>query len=104
MKTGLFCCDIYNYSPPYSSMYRALCARRASEAVIHFKGERKALMAPYWRAFLRPSTAATARRSTERFIARSWLYSHVPHELVITVLRSLWSGLRRMADVEKNDL
>ena len=46
-------CDIYNFSPV--NRYRSICSRLSEKVVLHFKGQRKRLMAPFWRAWLHPS-------------------------------------------------
>ena len=46
-------CDTYNFSPP--NRYRSISSRLSEKVVLHFKGQRKRLMAPFWRAWLHPS-------------------------------------------------
>ena len=46
-------CDTYNFSP--ANRYRSICSRLPEKVVLHFKGQRKRLMAPFWRAWLHPS-------------------------------------------------
>ncbi|MDF0643251.1 MAG: hypothetical protein P0111_04425 [Nitrospira sp.] len=46
-------CDTYNFSP--RNHYRAICTSLPDKVVLHFKGQRKRLMAPFWRAWLRPA-------------------------------------------------
>jgi hypothetical protein len=45
-------CSSYNFSP--HNRYRAICSRLPEKAVLHFKGQRKRLMVPFWRAWLHP--------------------------------------------------
>jgi hypothetical protein len=46
-------CSSYNFSP--HNRYRAICSRLPDKAVLHFKGQRKRLMTPFWRAWLHPA-------------------------------------------------
>jgi len=46
-------CDTYNFSP--RNHYRAICSNLPDKVVLHFKGQRKRLMAPFWRAWLQPA-------------------------------------------------
>jgi hypothetical protein len=46
-------CDTYNFSP--RNHYRAICTNLTDKVVLHFKGQRKRLMAPFWRAWLQPA-------------------------------------------------
>jgi hypothetical protein len=45
-------CDIYNSSPDNS--FGEIDRPREEKLVLHFKGERKRLMGPFWRAWLHP--------------------------------------------------
>lgn len=51
-RIQLLPCDTYNFSP--ENRYSEILTDRADKVVMHFKGERKRLMGPYWRAWLRP--------------------------------------------------
>lgn len=53
-------CDSHNFSP--DNKYTEIQADRPEKVVLHFKGERKRLMAPYWHAWLKP------RRSFSPFV------------------------------------
>lgn len=58
-------CDSHNFSP--ENKYAEIRADRPEKVVIHFKGERKRLMAPYWYAWLKP------RKSFSPFVhLRAW--------------------------------
>ncbi len=46
-------CHTYNFSPV--NRYRSICSRLEDKAVLHFKGQRKRLMIPFWRAWLHPA-------------------------------------------------
>lgn len=48
-------CDSHNFSP--DNKYTEIQADRPEKVVLHFKGERKRLMAPYWYAWLRPRSS-----------------------------------------------
>jgi len=48
----LLSCDTYNFSP--KNQFKAICSALSEKAVLHFKGERKRLMSPFWRGWLRP--------------------------------------------------
>lgn len=48
----LLSCDSHNYSP--DNRFSEIAADLPAKVILHFKGERKRLMAPYWRAWLRP--------------------------------------------------
>jgi hypothetical protein len=45
-------CEIYNFSP--DNKYSSIKVDQPDKVVLHFKGQRKRLMAPYWYAWLRP--------------------------------------------------
>jgi len=53
-------CKTHNFSP--KNRYSEIQVDRPDEVVLHFKGARKRLMAPYWYAWLRP------RRSFSPFV------------------------------------
>ncbi len=58
-------CDIYNFSP--ENKYTEINTDRPEKVVLHFKGERKRLMGPYWYAWLKP------RKSFSPFVnLRAW--------------------------------
>jgi len=46
-------CGTYNFSP--QNHYRAINTSLSDKIVLHFKGQRKRLMGPFWRAWLRPA-------------------------------------------------
>jgi hypothetical protein len=52
-RVRLLSCETYNFSP--ANQYGAICTSLAGKVVLHFKGERKRLMAPFWKAWLRPA-------------------------------------------------
>lgn len=45
-------CETFNYSP--MNQYGEICSDLSEKVVLHFKGERKRLMSPFWRGWLRP--------------------------------------------------
>ena len=45
-------CSTYNFSP--KNQYRSICAHLSGKVVLHFKGQRKRLMSPYWKAWVKP--------------------------------------------------
>ena len=45
-------CEVYNFSPV--NEFSSIKVDQPDKVVIHFKGQRKRLMAPYWFAWLRP--------------------------------------------------
>ena len=49
----LLSCNRYNFSPV--NRYRSICSRLDDKTVLHFKGQRKRLMIPFWRAWLQPA-------------------------------------------------
>jgi hypothetical protein len=64
-------CSTYNFSP--RNLYRAICSPLTDKVVLHFKGQRKRLMAPFWRARLGP---AHSRLPWAQFIGwreRRWI-------------------------------
>jgi hypothetical protein len=101
-EIALFSCETYNYSPPYTSMYRDLARRRVSEVIIHFKGERKKLMFLYWQAFLRPLSPLPAINLFECLFARLSIFIHVPYETVCAGLHYIWSITNRSRPLEHN--
>jgi len=48
-------CDVYNFSP--ENRMEEINNELSGKLVLHFKGERKRLMEPFWRAWLRPRTS-----------------------------------------------
>ena len=53
-------CDTYNFSP--DNRFAEVAAYRSDKVILHFKGERKRLMGPYWQAWLRPRSASILAR------------------------------------------
>jgi len=45
-------CDVYNFSP--ENQYKEICSDLSGKTVLHFKGERKRLMSPFWKGWLKP--------------------------------------------------
>ena len=52
-RIRLLSCEIYNFSP--ANQYGAICTSLPGKVVVHFKGERKRLMTPFWNAWLKPA-------------------------------------------------
>jgi hypothetical protein len=59
-RIRLLPCDTHNFSP--ANRYAEISDDLPEKVILHFKGERKRLMAPYWNAWLRP------RRSLSPFV------------------------------------
>ena len=59
-------CETYNFSP--DNRYAEICTPLSDKVVLHFKGERKRLMEPFWRCWLSPraSCAPWAELSASR--------------------------------------
>jgi len=68
-------CDIYNYSP--KNQYAAICTSLPDKAVLHFKGERKRLMRPFWRAWLQPRGSYAPWVHFNGWRQRQWLHQQV---------------------------
>lgn len=72
-RIRLLPCDTYNFSP--ENRLDAIADGLPDKVVLHFKGQRKRLMQPYWDAFLAPRTRrwwfpqARARKARERLQA-----------------------------------
>ncbi|WP_119355382.1 hypothetical protein [Azohydromonas sediminis] len=63
-RVALFPCDTYNYTP--GNHWRNILARSPRRRIIHFKGQRKRLMRPYWELHLEPLTGV--RSSSTRLL------------------------------------
>ena len=72
-RIRLLPCDTYNFSP--ENRLDAIADGLPEKLVLHFKGQRKRLMQPFWNAFLEPRTRRwwfphmRARRARERLQA-----------------------------------
>jgi hypothetical protein len=75
IRIALWPCDTHNYSPP--DEWPLILLRRSNRRIIHFKGDLKELMQPYWRAHLADdrtpaqvisSLAAIAWRAQRRYV------------------------------------
>lgn len=51
-RIRLLPCDTYNFSP--ENRFEAIAGGLPDKLVLHFKGQRKRLMEPFWRTFLAP--------------------------------------------------
>jgi hypothetical protein len=66
-RIRLLPCDVWNFSPDNS--LGAIVAGLPDKLVLHFKGQRKRLMEPFWRCFLEPEASWwpwARRRARER--------------------------------------
>lgn len=61
-------CDTYNFSPDNS--YAAIASGLADKSVLHFKGQRKRLMLPFWRTFLQPQETGGMLGGLQRRLAQ----------------------------------
>jgi hypothetical protein len=72
-RIRLLPCETYNFSP--DNRFDAIADGLPDKLVLHFKGQRKRLMQPFWDAFLAPRTRSwwfpqtRARRARERLDA-----------------------------------
>lgn len=64
-------CSTYNYSP--NNQYRAIASYLREKVVLHFKGQRKRLMSPYWKAWLRPEHSLLPWVQFDGWLERRWL-------------------------------
>lgn len=64
-------CDTYNFSP--SNRYGEICSELLGKVVLHFKGQRKRLMRPFWRAWLRPRRSYSPWVALDGWRERRWL-------------------------------
>jgi hypothetical protein len=71
-------CSIYNFSP--HNRYRAICSRLPDKAVLHFKGQRKRLMAPFWRAWLHPAHSHSPWVNYVGWRERRWIARQAEEE------------------------
>lgn len=76
-------CDTHNFSP--DNRYSEIRAERQDKVVLHFKGERKRLMAPYWHAWLRPRNSLSPFVHLRAMQERKSLAGLVAAEAVLPV-------------------
>jgi hypothetical protein len=71
-------CSSYNFSP--HNRYRAICSRLPDKSVLHFKGQRKRLMAPFWRAWLHPAHSSAPWVQYVGWRERRWIARQAEEE------------------------
>lgn len=64
-------CSTYNFAPV--NRYRSICSRLPEKVVLHFKGQRKRLMAAFWRAWLYPSYSRLPWAQFSGWRERRWI-------------------------------
>ncbi len=64
-------CDTYNFSP--DNRYGEICSELPGKVVVHFKGQRKRLMGPFWRAWLRSRHSYSPWVAFDGWRERRWL-------------------------------
>lgn len=64
-------CETYNFSP--ADRYGDICNKFTDKAVLHFKGQRKRLMHPFWEAQLFPRHSYSPRVQWSGYSMRRWL-------------------------------
>lgn len=74
-------CDTHNFSP--SNRWTEVQKPLDGKYVLHFKGERKRLMAPYWRAWLRAKKSASPLDWSIAWVERWRLRKLVREEAVL---------------------
>ncbi len=72
-------CDLYNFSP--DNQYSEICTALPEKSVLHFKGERKRLMRPFWRAWLRPRSSYSPKAAFDGWRERRWLHEQAAFEM-----------------------
>lgn len=77
-KVLLLPCDTHNFSP--TNRYREIALPLEGKVILHFKGERKRLMQPYWRAWLNPQRGFTPLTRYQGHKAREWLEQQIEIE------------------------
>ncbi len=77
-RIRLLPCDVYNFSP--DNTLAAIADGLPDKLVLHFKGQRKRLMEPFWRCFLEPHASwwPWARRRAREHLER--LRADAAHE------------------------
>lgn len=75
-------CDTHNFSP--ANRYAEIVHPAPGRAVLHFKGERKRLMAPYWEAWLAPRASWSLRTHWQAQRVRQRLHALAAAETVRT--------------------
>jgi len=71
-------CEVYNFSPV--NKYRHIAHALSGKTVLHFKGERKRLMRPYWKAWLSPRRSFSPLAWLEGWAMRRWLRRQITME------------------------
>lgn len=72
-------CDTYNFSP--ENGYGQITTPLTDKRILHFKGERKRLMRPFWRAWLRARTSYAPWLQLAAWRERHWLRRQAQQEL-----------------------
>jgi hypothetical protein len=67
----LLSCDVYNFSP--KNKYNEICSDLSEKVILHFKGERKRLMAHFWKAWIKPRSTYSPWDWLLARGARRWL-------------------------------
>jgi hypothetical protein len=87
-------CSRYNFSP--HNRYRAICSALPEKALLHFKGQRKRLMAPFWRAWLHPKHSHSPWVKYVGWRARRWIARRAEEERA-GLATALYDQIRRPA-------
>lgn len=89
VKILLIPCDIYNFSPDNNlskSTYSSIAFELSQKQIIHFKGERKKLMYPYWKCYLSHREQPGVDMLVNSIQTRFSVFSHMPMELFSKVV------------------
>ena len=89
VKILLIPCDTYNFSPDNNlskSTYSSIAFELRKKQIIHFKGERKKLMYPYWKCYLSHREQPGVDMLVNSIQTRFSVFSHMPMELFSKVV------------------
>lgn len=84
IKVLLLPCDLYNFSPDDAApmiRFSSIASPLTEKKVLHFKGERKKLMNPYWRAYLAFQEQPGIQTFLQALQSRIAIAAHMPGEL-----------------------
>ena len=92
VRIALWPCATHNYSPP--DEWPLILLRRPARRIIHFKGNLKALMKPYWRAHLAhdrtPAQVIFSLAALAWHAQRRYIVSHLMQAKKTLSTRAAW--------------
>lgn len=99
VKILLIPCDTYNFSPDNhlsKSTFSSIAFELKQKQIIHFKGERKKLMYPYWKCYLKHREQPGIGTSIKSIQTRISILLHMPADLFFTVVSGSTKILKKI--------